>query len=162
MNSFERVFLIVILVASIAVIGLQVPAIQTVRDEKYDATTTSDLIDLRTAVTEYVTKNDELPATLSAVSSSTDIERDVSTYKYTKKSSSKYELCAAFRTNTVKNDPEESRSDASLFSYTDFKTHPKGDHCFELEETIYPSYENNTNDWLDSYCKDSPTAALCT
>lgn len=162
MDTFERIFLMVILAVSVAVIGLQVPAIQTVRDEKYDATTASDLGELRRSVAQYVTKNDELPASLASVGSSIEIERDVSTYKYAKKSSSKYELCATFRTSTVKTNSEDNRAVSELVSYADFKTHPKGEHCFELEEMIYPSYESSSNDWLDSYCEDAPSAALCT
>lgn len=162
MDTMERIFLGVVVGMSLLVMALQIPAIQTVRAEKFDATTASDLGELRTAISDYADENDRLPDDLTALNVGSDLDRDVATYKYNKKSSSKYELCATFRTNTIK--PGSSSSSRST-SYTDFRTHPEGDHCFELTETIYTSYQNSSNSssnsWLDSYCEQLPDDPYC-
>ncbi len=163
MNQLDKLLLPVILVASVAVIALQIPAIQTVRNDAYDAALTSDLTELKQAISTYATKNDELPATLAAASASSELDKDISTYKYVKKTSTNYQLCATFKTSTISTTSKSSTaSEDSLYSYEDFKTHDKGEHCFDLKETIYPSYSSdNYNDTIDSYCTDDPEALFC-
>lgn len=163
MNSLNKILLIVIFAVSFVVIALQVPSIQKVRNESQDATAASDVYKLYTAVSDYSSTNRKLPDSLDAVKPSSPTKRDISQYKYVKKSSSEYDLCTNFKTDTSKSDgvDKEIKRSGTFFVPGDFQVHPKGEHCFQLAEALYPSTELEP-DYMSSYCKENSTSLFCT
>ena len=146
------IILVAITLVVLAWTGL-VP-LKSQRAAAYDSGLADDLSQLRTKIEDY--SGLKLPASLGDLSLDTSFKKrlDKSGIEYNIKSTYAYELCASFKTDT-KGDAKvapsayplsafstgssaSSLSDSSSslyggYAYADFTVHPKGHHCFTLQ-----------------------------
>ena len=149
----------------IALLALVFP-VRIDRNIKIDARTVSDLTAIQTAISNRGT----LPGTLKDLKGIKDegVNSRLSQYTYKKKSTSEYELCAEFKTDTKEDDSSSpdisplaglgaSYSDYSRFYGGDsFNKHKKGQECFKLSVYGYSATDDYSadSDSLDSSMYD--------
>lgn len=132
------------------------------RNIKIDARTVGDLTAIQTAISNRGT----LPGNLKDLKGIKDegVESRLNQYTYKKKSTSEYELCAEFKTDTKEDDSGSpgilplaglgaNYSDYSRFYGDDnFNKHKKGQECFKLSVYGYGA--------TDDYSADSESDSL--
>lgn len=141
---------LVLLAIILAIIFIASP-LQKQRSAYVDDLVVDDLQSITSAISTYASDKQKLPSTLSDVDLSKEVKARLSSQKYEYKptqNSSKYQLCATFKTDASKNDennPLSALSGASL-NTTDTdqspRTHKKGYQCFD--KTAY-GVRTNTN-----------------
>lgn len=153
MDQLSKKFLLFITTVSIAVIGLQMPAIIKARASSYDEQVSSDLSDINKEISAYELKDGNIPQTLSDVTVKTVDSNRMSRYDYKPNSyDGSYELCATFKTKSSNQDSKTGTELAT--SYQDYTVHDKGHQCFKVKSY---SSEYNYNETSSSGSSSTST-----
>lgn len=134
-----------LLIASLLIV---VPVIAysmlTLRGANLDSNRSTDLYRLESAISYYYNQNSyTLPDSLGDLPSNTrdGLNMSLSDYEYQKKSSTKYELCATFSTNTKDTDKSNSSYyDIERSTSNDYTSHPAGKQCYDVTKSYYSTY----------------------
>lgn len=145
MKPLHKLFLGFLLVVSVAAIAIQMPAINNVRNEAFDQRAAADLRVIEYAIEDHQRDKGQLPLKLTDVDIDEKLEQSVTNYTYQRKSSSKYQLCADFKTDTEGTEGVDRSLYPTSSSYVDYSKHPKGNHCFDLTANASSSYYSPYN-----------------
>ncbi|MFZ1812526.1 MAG: hypothetical protein WAU02_03350 [Candidatus Saccharimonadales bacterium] len=131
---------------TIVLLALSVTNVQAAsRDEK----ASKDLSDIQSQITSYYSAKRSLPASLDNIEGLTaETKARLSRYDYKKETSTQYQLCATFATDTQKQQGYEaaaSYSKDSYMSYADFSLHGTGEKCFKLTAGYSSYYDDIMN-----------------
>ncbi len=141
-------------------IGLLAMSVSNVQGSAHDEKAAADLSDIQTEITSYYGDKRSLPSDLSALDGlKTETKKRLAHYDYKKQGSSRYQLCATFKTDTQKaygySTSRSSYTNDDYSTYASFTTHGIGEKCFKLSagySSLYndylnkPSYNTQTDD----------------
>lgn len=126
----------------------------TTRNAAYDDKVESDLNQIYNAINDYASDNYALPKNLNEINEylDDDFNFKLSDYEYTPSSEGydEYELCAVFKTGTIRNDEDDEK----YMSYgSSFYRHKKGRYCFSRSsyyaypyKGLHPIYTNDADE----------------
>lgn len=140
LNKTNKLFIVVFSCLGLAVLGLQAPVIVKERNAQQDATTSSDLQSINSAIETKASADSKLPQKLSDLTLQDEVKTHLSKYEYKPNANgSDYELCAVFKTDTSKSkskssefdDEGKSAHDNYYFHTSNYYSHKQGRVCFE-------------------------------
>lgn len=133
-----------LVVSLLIVVPVIVYSMLTLRGANLDGNRSADLYRLETSISSYYNQNRySLPDSLDDLPSSTrdGLNMPLSDYEYQKKSSTKYELCATFSTDTADEDIDDlDYYQIGKTASNDYNRHSAGKQCYSVTKSYYSSY----------------------
>lgn len=156
----RKLFAMIVAGAGVLVtIVLLAMSVSNVQGANRDEKAASDLSEIQSRISSYYSDKRSLPSSLNDLDGlKKEVKDRVSRYTYKKNSSTKYQLCATFVTDTQKQMGIEAGKSSSQSEYTVFESftvHGTGEKCFKLTTSYSSLYEdyynsNNNNSLFDS------------